>query len=182
MCNCFFSCWHKGMCIGQSLKKVFLRNKITDDPNSIEMIITDATILYYHSQTINENKQNLPRTLTLSDSYYFERQHLSTITVGCYLRSSATHIFRNCGSCLQIWQSFLITSGLQTGVLLHLMKSMTFSFLLQSSQTHLNPSLTFSLPELCQKRRNQELDNSNKCISSCPKPFAKGVNFEVSEM
>lgn len=39
-----------------------LRNKITDDPNSIEMIVTDYTILYYHPQPVNENKQNLWRT------------------------------------------------------------------------------------------------------------------------
>lgn len=38
------------------LRKVFLRNKITDDPNSIEMIVNDATVLYYHSQPTNENK------------------------------------------------------------------------------------------------------------------------------
>lgn len=37
------------------LSKVFLRNRITDDPNSLEMIV-DATILYSHSQPVNENK------------------------------------------------------------------------------------------------------------------------------
>lgn len=44
------------MCIESLFRPVFLRNKITDDPNSVEMIIHDATTLYYRSQPINENK------------------------------------------------------------------------------------------------------------------------------
>lgn len=54
-CNCFFSCCQEGMCMEYLLSKVFLRNRITDDPNSLEMIV-DATILYSHSQPVNENK------------------------------------------------------------------------------------------------------------------------------
>ena len=56
LCSCFFSCCQEGMCMEPLLMEVFLRSKVTDDPNSIEMIVNDATILYYHSQPINENK------------------------------------------------------------------------------------------------------------------------------
>lgn len=55
VCGSFFSCCRDGMCIESLLRTVSLRNKIIDDPNSIEMIMHDAT-LYYHSQPVNENK------------------------------------------------------------------------------------------------------------------------------